>query len=163
MSRRALFNEDGTRGPSGHHQRAENYQGRKAVFIGTSDTGITKATLVRLSSVTHAFNQNQRFNELTGFSAVSGGVTVAAPALNLAPPGHYLLFILRGRAPSVAEIVQLVAPSAVNDFDGDGGSDLSVFRHPTGEWFWKAANSTGSPATITWGRAGSSAGRGCGW
>ena len=50
--------------------------------------------LVRLGSVTHAFDSNQRFNGLT-FVQTAGGLNVTAPAnANLAPPGHYLLFIV---------------------------------------------------------------------
>jgi hypothetical protein len=71
--------------------------------------GIASVNLVRLSSVTHGFNQNQRINHLA-ITSTSGAVTVTAPANpNLAPPGHYMLFILNGDGvPSVARIVQLV-------------------------------------------------------
>lgn len=76
-------------------------------FIGTPDA-IASVTLVRLSSVTHAFNMNQRFNRLS-FTPAAGGVLATAPAnANLAPPGHYMLFILSGNGvPSVAKIIQL--------------------------------------------------------
>lgn len=69
---------------------------------------IGQVTLLRLGSVTHAFDQNQRFNRLS-FSQASGGLNVTAPANgNLAPPGHYLLFILNGDGtPSVARVVRL--------------------------------------------------------
>jgi len=58
--------------------------------------------------VTHAFNQNQRFLTLP-FTPASGAVNVQAPASrNLAPPGHYMLFILDTNGiPSVAAMVQL--------------------------------------------------------
>jgi hypothetical protein len=70
--------------------------------------GIAKVTMVRLSSVTHAFNQNQRFNSLS-FTPVAGGLTVTAPAnANLAPPGDYMLFLVNGDGvPSVAKIVRV--------------------------------------------------------
>lgn len=69
---------------------------------------IGRVTLVRLASTTHAQNSNQRFNELQ-FQANAKGLTVTAPAnLNLAPPGHYMLFILSERGvPSVAKIIHL--------------------------------------------------------
>jgi hypothetical protein len=78
-------------------------------FIGTPDAGIASVTLARLSSVTHAFNMNQRFNRLS-FTAAAGGLQASAPAnRNLAPPGHYMLFILNGNGvPSVAKIIQLL-------------------------------------------------------
>jgi|GEM_PF-3186985 len=74
-----------------------------------SAASIARVNLVRLSSVTHAFNQNQRINHLA-ITSTSGAVTVTAPANpNLAPPGHYMLFILNGNGvPSVARIIQLV-------------------------------------------------------
>jgi Domain of unknown function (DUF1929) len=58
--------------------------------------------------VTHAFNQNQRFAQLT-FSIATGGLNIVAPSSRTrVPPGHYLLFIVnRGGVPSVARIVQL--------------------------------------------------------
>jgi hypothetical protein len=58
--------------------------------------------------VTHAFNENQRFVPLT-FQSATGGLTVQAPATaNLAPPGHYMLFILDTNGiPSVAAMVSL--------------------------------------------------------
>lgn len=51
---------------------------------------------------------NQRFNELS-FVPTSGGLTVTTPASrNLAPPGHYMLFILNGNGvPSKARIIRI--------------------------------------------------------
>jgi hypothetical protein len=75
--------------------------------VGTPDAGaIAKVTIVRLSSVTHSFDQNQRFMALT-FQATSSGVTVNAPASpNLAPPGHYLLFLVNAAGvPSVGRFI----------------------------------------------------------
>jgi hypothetical protein len=77
--------------------------------VATAEAGrVVRATLVRLASVTHSFDQNQRFLEL-GLTRVVGGLGLTAPANgNLAPPGHYLLFILNSAgAPSVARIIQL--------------------------------------------------------
>jgi len=78
-------------------------------FVGTPDAAnISTVTLVRLGSVTHAFNANQRFLKLT-FQPTAGGLTVQAPSTaNLAPPGHYMVFILNANGvPSVASIVQI--------------------------------------------------------
>jgi Domain of unknown function (DUF1929)/F5/8 type C domain/Glyoxal oxidase N-terminus/Kelch motif len=89
-----------------------NY-GQNFVVQTPDAAGITKVTLIRLPSVTHSFNQNQRINKLS-FSQVSGGLNVTAPAnANLCPPGHYMLFILNGNGvPSVASIVNVAAPAA---------------------------------------------------
>jgi hypothetical protein len=69
---------------------------------------ISKVTLVRLSSVTHAINMNQRFNTLA-FTRGTGSLSVTAPAnANLAPPGHYLLFLLSDQGvPSVAKVLRV--------------------------------------------------------
>ena len=78
-------------------------------LVATPDAGrVVRATLVRLASVTHGFDQNQRFLELP-LARVAGGLGLTAPANgNLAPPGHYLLFILNSAgAPSPARIIQL--------------------------------------------------------
>jgi hypothetical protein len=76
---------------------------------------ISKVTLLALGSVTHAFDQNQRFLKLS-FAQTSEGLSVAAPASNLAaPPGPYMLFILDERGvPSVAHMVRVdyLAPRA---------------------------------------------------
>jgi hypothetical protein len=71
---------------------------------------IRKVTLIRLPAPTHAFDQNQRLNELQ-FTAATGGLNITTPANpNLAPPGHYMLFVVNGNGvPSVGAVVQLRA------------------------------------------------------
>jgi len=78
-------------------------------LVATPDAAnISQVTWIRLGSVTHSFNQNQRLNHLQ-FVQASGGLNITAPAnANLAPPGHYMLFILNGTGvPSVASIIQI--------------------------------------------------------
>jgi hypothetical protein len=78
-------------------------------FVGTpAAQSIAGVSWIRLSSTTHAFNQNQRINRLV-FSRIAGGLSVTAPTnANLAPPGHYMLFILnRSGVPSVARIIHV--------------------------------------------------------
>lgn len=76
---------------------------------------VAKVTLLALGSVTHAFDQHQRFLKLP-FTLTSGGLSVSAPASNVAaPPGYYMLFLVDGQGvPSVASIVRIgtVAPRA---------------------------------------------------
>lgn len=69
---------------------------------------ITKVSFIRLGSVTHAFDESQRFVSLT-YSVSGNALTVTAPANgNLAPPGHYLLSLVNGQGvPSVSKIVQI--------------------------------------------------------
>jgi hypothetical protein len=105
-----LFNPDGT--PAG---RPVISSAPAAVAYGPVFTvktaaaaSITKVTFIRLSAVTHSFNQNQRMN-LLSFSVGSGALTVTAPLnANLAPPGHYLLFVVNGSGvPSSAKVVRI--------------------------------------------------------
>jgi hypothetical protein len=65
----------------------------------------------RLASVTHGFNESQRFIRLN-FATTANGINVTAPSgPTLAPPGHYMLFILNGNGvPSAAKIVRLDLP-----------------------------------------------------
>jgi hypothetical protein len=82
----------------------------QAFFVATPDAGqVVRVTLVRLSSVTHAFDQSQRFVELS-FRRAAGGLTVFAPDSRFsAPPGPYLLAILnQADVPSVAKIVRII-------------------------------------------------------
>ena len=116
--------------------------------VGTPDAdAITQVTWVRLSAVTHSFNQNQRFNRLA-FTRGSGQLSVTAPALgNQAPPGHYMLFILNGSGvPSVASIVRLGATSGgggMPDAGVDAG-DAGVDGGTLGVLFHDDFNRTGA-------------------
>jgi hypothetical protein len=71
---------------------------------------ISQVTWVRLPSVTHSFDQNQRINFLT-FERGPNKVSVNAPPDgNVCPPGHYMLFLLnQKKVPSVAAIIQITA------------------------------------------------------
>jgi len=91
-------------------------------FVRTADAAqISGVSLLRLSSVTHAFNMEQRINRLA-FSVATDGLDVAGPMnSNLSPPGYYMLFILNSSGvPSVAKIVRVspaeppAAPSALS-------------------------------------------------
>jgi hypothetical protein len=77
-------------------------------FVQTPDaTNISQVTWIRLSSVTHAFNMDQRLLHLS-FSQATGGLNVISPAnANLSPPGYYMLFIVNSNGvPSVAAFIR---------------------------------------------------------
>ena len=69
---------------------------------------VTDLRWIRLPSVTHAFDANGRANTLS-FTRTASGVEVQAPSgPNLAPPGHYMLFILnRNGVPSAGEVIRI--------------------------------------------------------
>ena len=79
--------------------------------VNTPDAAqVTSVSLIRSPSVTHAFDENQRFQFLN-FTAGAGKITVQAPAnANLAPPGDYMLFLVNGSGvPSVGRFVRIAA------------------------------------------------------
>jgi len=81
----------------------------QTLLITTPDAAtISKVSLIRLPAVTHTYNQNARFMTLQ-FTQGTGGVNVTFPAnANLAPPGHYMLFLVNSSGvPSVATILQI--------------------------------------------------------
>jgi hypothetical protein len=111
-------------------------------FVGTPDAAnISAVNWIRLGSVTHAFNQNQRINRLT-FTAAPNGLNVAAPSnRNLCPPGHYMLFILdRNGVPSVSRIIRIdqpttgdTIPPAISNVVPSAGPTSAVISWATGE------------------------------
>jgi len=98
------------RGPRPEISDAPGEIGYGQEFLVTSREGpeVVRVTLLRLGSVTHAFDQSQRFIELS-LRRVDGGLRVTAPASGaLAPPGPYLLFLLNAAGvPSVAKMVRI--------------------------------------------------------
>jgi hypothetical protein len=77
--------------------------------VSTPDgASIAKVSLIRLGSVTHAFDANQRFNPLS-FTQNGGGLSIHSPGNpNLAPPGHYLLFLVNDHGvPSVGKFIHI--------------------------------------------------------
>ena len=105
-----LFNPDGTPAsrPVITSVPTNILYGSTVTLRTASAAGIAKVILIRLSTSTHAFNQNQRGNVLS-FTVGSGALSVTAPLNSrLAPPGHYMLFIVNASGvPSVAKVVRL--------------------------------------------------------
>ncbi|MET3130925.1 galactose oxidase [Oxalobacteraceae bacterium GrIS 1.11] len=80
-------------------------------FPVTASAGLTRFSLVRLSSVTHSTNSDQRWLELVAKEDSSGNYTLTAPAdANKAVPGYYMLFALNAAGtPSIAKIMKFAA------------------------------------------------------
>ena len=79
------------------------------VTVGSADP-ISRVTLVRTGSATHAFNSDQQFLDL-GFVQSGQSLAVQLPAnVNVLVPGYYMLFVFnQAGVPSVAWIVQVVS------------------------------------------------------
>ena len=142
--------------------------------VGTPDAAtVTKVTLLKIGSVTHAFNQGQVINNLTFTkppTTAAGVLTARAPSGgNVAPPGYYMLFILNGSGiPSVARFVKISAgpnPTVSISAPANGaivaGAAVAVAASATdnvgvsGVQFKLDGNNLGaedttSPYTITW-------------
>jgi hypothetical protein len=71
-------------------------------------TKVTNVTFIRYATTTHSTNTDQRFVELDILGANETHLGVRAPINGaLAPPGNWMLFILRDGTPSVAKVVHL--------------------------------------------------------
>jgi hypothetical protein len=106
-----LFKGDGSPG-----QRPTVTSALSKITYGTSfsvetpDAGsVTRGSLIRLSSVTHAFNMSQAIYPLTFSATDATTLSAQAPATGrLAPPGPYMLFLLSpSGVPSVAKMVMV--------------------------------------------------------
>src|SRR6185503_20120127 len=100
--------------------------------VQTPDTAsVASVALIRPGSVTHGFDEDQRFVTLP-FSRVNGSLAIQAPVnANVAPPGYYMLFIVNASGvPSVASFVRFptasadtAAPSAPANLAAQAGLD----------------------------------------
>ena len=80
-----------------------------------STAAIGRVSMIKTTSVSHSFNMDQRFVELT-FQQNGDRLVAQAPTRATdAPPGFYLLFVLNGAGtPSVAKIVKVPVAPVVN-------------------------------------------------
>jgi hypothetical protein len=118
----------------------------QSFFVATPNAAsISKITLIRLSSVTHTFNESQRMNYLS-FTQAAGGLNVTAPANgNQCPPGYYMLFLINSSGvPSVAKILYL-----------PGVDTIGVYRPSTSTFSLRNSLDSGpADITATFGSAG---------
>ncbi|MEW6304103.1 MAG: galactose oxidase-like domain-containing protein [Verrucomicrobiota bacterium] len=123
-------------------------------FVGTTDT-VSKITLTRLGSATHAQNWDQRINFLT-FKPATGGYNVVAPVRTEdCPPGYYYLWILNSAGlPSVSKLVRISSPGAtayqqINDANGFVSMEVENYtaRVVQGGRAWVDAPNTGFAGT----------------
>jgi len=86
----------------------------QAFPVTTPDAAsIAKVHLIRLGSMTHSLNMDQRICR-PAFGPGPGGLSVTAPPdPNICPPGYYMLFILNtDGVPSVAKMIRIDANTA---------------------------------------------------
>ena len=118
------------------------------ISVSTPDAAsITAVNLVSLGTDTHQMDMNQHFVPLS-FTAGSGSINVTMPSSSsVAPPGHYMLFILNNQGtPSVASIIGLnqsttpVVPSAPTGMTATAGNGQATVS-------WTAPFNGNSPIT----------------
>jgi hypothetical protein len=105
-----LFNDDGTPAtrPSISSAPASIAYGTPFT-VGTDGPNLARATLVRLSSVTHSTNFDQRFIELPILARDGNNLTLSVNTDRfVTQPGYYMLFVFDAQGvPSVSKILQL--------------------------------------------------------
>ena len=110
--------------------------------LGTPDAArIQSASLVRMGSVTHNLDMDQRFMNLP-VTAGSGSVQLGGPTNgNVAPPGMYMVFLINDQGvPSVGKIVKVGA--AVDTQAPSAPANLTATRQSASQinLNWSAAN-----------------------
>ena len=146
----------------------------------TSTSAITSAVLVRSGSVTHAFDMEQRLVGLCGpppqqpnCSGAGGVINLTTPPnSNVAPPGHYMLFLLDSAGvPSKAAFIQLTpytttAPTGtISSPSSDvkiraGGAVAFSTSSTAAQYSWvfpggsPATSTAQNPGTVTFATAG---------
>ena len=104
-----LYNPDGTlaRRPVLESAPSRLRYGASFTLQSVDAATVHRGTLIRLSSVTHAFNQSQLVLPLTFTAAGANTLGASLPANpSMAPPGPYMLFLIDDRGvPSRARIL----------------------------------------------------------
>ena len=101
--------------------------GESFPLISGPEALVAEVTWVRLGSVTHGFNMNQRFLRLTSTATPNGRSVVAPSDPRLAPLGHYLMFALTANGvPSVGRIVQLSGGLFRDGFENGSTANWSI-------------------------------------
>jgi galactose oxidase len=103
-----LFNADGSLAARPSIGSAPDVIGYGGTFNVTVSGGATKFNLIRMGSITHTVNNDQRLIPL-GFSQNGGTFNVATPEnSSIATPGYYMLFALNAAGvPSAAKILKV--------------------------------------------------------
>ena len=103
-----LFNAGGTLAARPVINTAPTVLDIGKTFALQTSGAVSRVVLVKNSSVTHSWNMEQRFVELT-FNATGGQLAVQAPTRAAdAPPGFYMLFVLDASGvPSVAKMLRV--------------------------------------------------------
>ncbi len=138
-----LFNANGTlrTRPTAELIPGGLRHGEQFYICGPSGA-ISKVVLIRPAASTHAFNQDQRYVPLTfQYCCNNEALLVTGPSSpNVAPPGDYLLFLVKGDdTPSVASWIRIGPDQPDPDpcLSGPGGGAMLAGGSSSG---WQAEN-----------------------
>ena len=115
--------------------------------VSTPDAaGITGVNLVSLGADTHQIDMNQHFVPLN-FTAGSGTLNVTSPSSGtVAPPGYYMMFILKNGVPSVSTMIR-IGPSQVQTAPGVPTNVSATAGNASADVRWTAPADGNSPIT----------------
>ena len=108
-----LFNADGTLATRPTINTAATNTAVGQTFTMTVSADVTKVTMIKAGSVTHSWNNEQSFHELS-FTRNGDTLTVTMPtSATNAPPGMYMVFAMNAQGtPSLARMVKVGGPVA---------------------------------------------------
>lgn len=134
-----LLNDDGTPASRPAIQSAPTQATHGTTIAVTTDRPVSSFSLVRLSSTTHAVNNDQRRVPLKSTASGGNGYDLAIPGNpGVVLPGYYMLFALDDRGvPSVARMIQVTGNGApvltpIDNLNSSVGSPASVAVSATG-------------------------------
>ncbi len=123
-------------------------------FLVTSNDIIEEFTLLRLSSVTHSVNTDQRFFRPDFTSLGNGSYQLTMhDNENVAIPGYWMLFGIDDKGvPSEAQIIQIKLGDAVTNIDNEPAQISPIISSPiqTGTSVTYTADAIGSGLVYSW-------------
>jgi hypothetical protein len=165
-----LFNADGSPATrpviSGINSNGQTPSGEAQITYGTKFTvstpdapNIASVVLIKPGSDTHAFDMEQRLVGLP-FTVNADGVSLSVtgpPNPNIAPPGYYMLFVLKAGVPSVATFVQVVPATQLGDqppkgqiISPSGDVTITAGQSVPGGFVGTATDTDGSVQSYSW-------------
>ena len=140
-----LFNANGTPAarPTINTAPASVNLGETFSVSISSGTSVTSAALMRLPSVTHSLNFDQRRVVLTPLTPSTSNLTLTIPTSgNICPPGYYMLFVMNSAGvPSVSKFIKVTVPGGPAQFPlSDVGSRMTRNLDGRLQVFYKGAD-----------------------
>jgi len=109
----------------------------------SSGTQVSSAALMRLPSVTHSLNFDQRRVVLNPLAPSTTNLTLTVPtSSNICPPGYYMLFVMNSSGvPSVSKFIKVTVPGGPTTFPlFDTGSRMTRNLDGRLQVFYKGAD-----------------------